>query len=168
EVITGRKRREFTGLHGNPLSLAFSPDGKLLATGCSDTTVLFWDTTGALRAGAGGKLPPEELDGAWSDLASPDAAAGYRAMRKLAAAPAVAAPFLAKKVRPAGGKPVDAREMARLVAELDDDRFAVREKAARELEALGKAAVPALRTALAGEPTAEVRRRVRPMLERLE
>jgi WD40 repeat protein/LmbE family N-acetylglucosaminyl deacetylase len=168
EVMTGRKRREFGGLHGSPLSLAFSPDGKLLASGCSDTTVLFWDMTGVLLAGSGAKPSAGGMEAAWADLANPDAAAGYRAMRKLAAAPALAVPLLAKNVRPAGGKPADAREMARLVAELDDDRFEVREKAAHDLEALGKAAVPALRTALADRPSAEVRRRVRPMLERLE
>src|SRR5207302_1795978 len=54
----------------------------------------------------------------------------------------------------------------RLLAELGSSRFAVREKAARELENLAEAAYPALRAVLAGSPALEVRRRVERLLER--
>jgi WD40 repeat protein len=43
ETVSGRKRRTFTG-HGQPIrSMAFSADGRRLATGSDDTTVLIWD-----------------------------------------------------------------------------------------------------------------------------
>ena len=54
--------------------------------------------------------------------------------------------------------------MARLIADLDSDVFDVREKAAKEWK-LGAAAEPALRKALEGRPSAEVRRRVEGLLQ---
>ena len=58
--------------------------------------------------------------------------------------------------------------MARLIAELDDDNFEVREKAATELEKLGGAALPALREALDGRPSPESRRRIEQLIEKQE
>jgi HEAT repeat protein len=58
--------------------------------------------------------------------------------------------------------------MARLVRDLDDDAFAVREQATVELARLGTGAEPALRKALAGRPSEEVRRRIDALLARLQ
>jgi hypothetical protein len=54
----------------------------------------------------------------------------------------------------------------RLVADLDSDQFATREKAMRELESLGVEAAPILREALAGQPSVEVRRRAEELLDK--
>jgi hypothetical protein len=58
--------------------------------------------------------------------------------------------------------------VARLIADLDDDAFAVREKAQAELRALGGEAEPALREALKGKPSPEQARRVERLLEDLK
>src|SRR5262249_58814508 len=58
-----------------------------------------------------------------------------------------------------------ARTLAKLIANLDDDRFDVREAATQELRRLGSAAEPALRKALEGKPSAEARRRIGGLLE---
>jgi WD40 repeat protein len=43
DTATGRPTRSMKGHKGGILAIAFSPDGRLLATGSRDTTVLIWD-----------------------------------------------------------------------------------------------------------------------------
>jgi hypothetical protein len=164
EVASGRQRRRFVGHAGSVFSVAFAPDGKRLATGASDTTALVWDVTGLGEEGPQAvDLPAQEVEGLWAGLGG-DAARAGRAVWKLAAAPRQAVPLLRGRLRPAAA---DEARMTRLIADLDSDRIAVREKAAQELEQLGDIAEPALRKALAGPPSAEVRRRAGQLLERL-
>jgi hypothetical protein len=63
---------------------------------------------------------------------------------------------------------VKAERLARLVADLDDNDFMVRQKASEELAALGRQAEGALTKALEGNPSAEVKRRVTDLLAKLE
>jgi HEAT repeat protein len=83
-------------------------------------------------------------------------------MAALIVAPRQALPLLRERLRPA--VPADPRRVARLIAELDSERFAVRENATRELERLGESALPALRKVLSDSPSAEVHRRVEQLL----
>jgi RNA polymerase sigma factor (sigma-70 family) len=168
EVATGKVRARVRGHAAWAEAVAFSPDGSLLATGSRDTTALVWD---ALNPGgeppAAADLSPRELEALWADLAGEDAPRAYRAIRVLVAAPGQAIPFLRKRLRPAAAP--DPKQLARLIADLDDDeQFAVREKATRELEKLGRLARPALQQVLAGSPSPEVRRRVERALQRGE
>jgi WD40 repeat protein len=42
--------RTLQGHQGSVLAVSFSPDGKIVASGCKDTTIKFWDPqTGSLR-----------------------------------------------------------------------------------------------------------------------
>jgi HEAT repeat protein len=74
--------------------------------------------------------------------------------------------FLRESLRPIAG--IDSRQVDRLVADLDNDSFAVRDRATRELEQLGELAEPALRKGLESRPPPEVRRRMVSLLEKLE
>jgi hypothetical protein len=62
----------------------------------------------------------------------------------------------------------DGTQVARLIAELDDDDFATRERTSAELAASGEAAAAALRAALVGGPSAEVRLRLKRLLQGLK
>jgi HEAT repeat protein len=129
--------------------------------------VLTWDVLNLNgEPPAAANLSPTELETLWADLGSADAARGYRAVRALVAAPDKTLPLLRRQLGPATAP--DPKQLARLIADLDDDQFEVREKATRALEELGSLARPALRQALETKPSAEVRRRLDALLESLQ
>jgi RNA polymerase sigma factor (sigma-70 family) len=164
EVATGKERTRYRGHRAPVICGTFSADGTRLATGSSDTTVLIWDVKGKPRARM--NLSGEELAALWVDLFGADAASAYGAIRKMAAAPAQSVPFLKQRLRPV--LPADPHRIAQLLANLDSNRFTVREKASRELEQLGARAMPALRKALEGKPSAEARRHLERLLAKAE
>jgi HEAT repeat protein len=155
------------GHRGGFRSGAFSPNGRLFFSGSQDTTVLIWDLTGRVAAGRpeNKKLSPQELEGMRADLAAADASRAHRALWTLTAAPGQAVPLFRAQLRPVVA--ADPERVARLLADLDSDAFAVRDKATRELQEMGEAALPALRKALDGRPPLERRRRAEQLLERL-
>jgi hypothetical protein len=109
---------------------------------------------------------PAELQGLWADLASDDGVRAYRAMWATVAAAHHVVPFLGQRLRPV--QPADKQRLARLIADLDSDRFAVRDQAAKELERFGELAEPALRQALQVPGVSlELRRRLEPLLAKL-
>src|SRR5262249_56718975 len=61
--------------------------------------------------------------------------------------------------------PAPADQVARLVADLDSERFTTRQNAAQALEALGEAAEGAVRKILEGKASLEVRRRLEQFLQ---
>jgi hypothetical protein len=166
DLAAGEEVRRLTGHRGAITSLDVSADGRLLVSGSADTTALVWDLAGARREPPGQHLSAEALQQLWADLADRDAARAFQAAWALAAAPGDAVPFLAERLSPT--EPADPRRVARLVGQLDDDRFEAREQAAKELERLERLAEPALRRALDESASPEVRRRVRQLLERVE
>lgn len=108
----------------------------------------------------------ETLDGLWSTLAGDDAVQAYRAICTLVAAPEVSVPFMKEHLHPA--PPPDASRISQLLRDLDHQRFAVRDRATRELDKLGEQARPGLRKLLEGTSSAEVRRRVEQLLASLD
>ncbi len=167
EIATGKIRRCFDGQANGARIVAFSPDGKLLATGGSDGTTLVWDVMDVTqsRQGQQAKLTTEALADCWAALGSEDAEKAWQAMRTLVAASEQTVSLLNQHL---SVQAIDAAKVARWIAELNDDSFAVRERASRELAAVGRPIVPALRKAQANAPSAEVARRVKDLLDKLD
>jgi dipeptidyl aminopeptidase/acylaminoacyl peptidase len=159
--------------HHEPVTqLAFSPDGSRLATmGGVTPIVLVCDVAELIGKKkieeiAKSTAPSaEELKGLWVELSGADGARAYHAIRRLGLSGPRGVAFLKGRLK--GDKPPDEQRIARLIADLDDDKFARREKATAELEKLGLRAEPALRRTLEGEASAEARSRVKRLLERL-
>jgi WD40 repeat protein len=168
ETASGRERRRFateswSGIKG----ASFSSDGTMLTWNEADGRAILLDLTGVRR---GGKTQPlsltvSERDELWSDLASADAAKGFRALQALAAS--AEAPAFVREHLPKSGN-TDETRIARLVADLDHDKFPEREKAQRELEQVGAAAETALRKAAAEGKSLEARRRAEQILAGLK
>jgi hypothetical protein len=166
--------KELLGFKADPVStwsLAFSSDGKRLATASGKWDkdeggeVKVWDLAALVkdnRAGAPA-LTEKQLEGLWADLADRDPGRAYRAVWALSGSPKESVAFLKEHARLPGDAGLD--RIPRLIEELDDGDFQVREQATAALEKLGRAAHPALRKALES-PSAEVRRRAEQLLEK--
>jgi WD40 repeat protein len=145
--------------HTMTKALAFTPDGRFLIAGMSDSTILVWD---ALPAA--GKLPcgPQRLRRLWTDLEQGDAKQAHLALAELIAAGEEAVNFLAGRLEPARRLPPE--QLTRLLTDLDSEEFERRDKATRELEKVADRIRPDLER-LAKAPSAELRRRVAQLLD---
>jgi hypothetical protein len=168
DVWTGEKVGRFVGHGGTVSSVAFAPDGKTCATGSQDTTALVWDVAARLRERKPRRvdLTAAELDRLWNEVQAADVTKAYRAMGTLAASPEQATRLVKDRLPPVVA--ADPRCVAALIADLDNDAFAVREKATQALEELGAPAEGGLRRALAAKPSREVTRRLKEVLDKLE
>jgi RNA polymerase sigma factor (sigma-70 family) len=165
ETASGQLRACFAGHQTPALNVRFSPDGTLLVSSSSDRTLLTWDVGGRLARRAT-EPTAAELTALWDDLASADGAKAFQAGQTLMAHPKQIAEAFGERLRPA--PKTDEKRLAALVANLDSEQFAEREKAERELHDLSEQAGPALRKALDGQPSAEMQRRLEALLERID
>jgi WD40 repeat protein len=166
-VHTGEQLRSLPGHEGPAHYLAFSGDGTTLVSASTDRTVIAWDVSAVTRRSRPqANLSDNRLAALWADLASPDAARAQRAVGVLLGSPTTAVPFLEKALPPAA--PPRPERVAAIIADLDHIEFPRREAASRELEKLGEPACPALRRALAANPSPEAKRRLGQLLPGIE
>ncbi|MGH7174185.1 MAG: sigma-70 family RNA polymerase sigma factor [Gemmataceae bacterium] len=174
DMATGKERRRWPLPEANTLfggndvvtNLLLSPDGRRAFTALNDGTALVWDLQPALPRGKTGNLRDKEQSTCWTDLAADDARRAYAAIWRLTEAPDAAIPFLRRLVKTATD--ADAKVVRRLLADLDSDVFATREKASEQVAKLGPLAEPVLRQALEQKPTLEARRRMQLLLEKID
>jgi WD40 repeat protein len=147
---TGMLLHSFGYQDGGTTTFAFSPDGKRLATGHNESTVLVWDVQ-RLR-----------LAGLWSNL-SPIGDAGKAASDVLAASGDECVPFLADRVRHAARRELP---HAATIALLRSGKQAEQFRAIGKLETT-PASVFALQLAEAAESDDDVRGRIREVVDTL-
>jgi WD40 repeat protein len=164
ELASGQARREFKGHQTTPYSVAFSPDGWLLAASIADAPVYLWDVAPTLPTRT--KPSPAELERSWQSLAGADAPGAFEAVTRFIAFPEQAVSFLRAHLKPA--TPINAGRLQELVRQLDSPRFAERQTAAAELEKLAPQAASSLRRAQEETRSAEIRRRLKEVLDRVE
>jgi RNA polymerase sigma factor (sigma-70 family) len=166
EVVSGKERCCLRQEFGWPACLTLSRDGFTLFTGGNDNAILAWDLIPPGTARPRARLSERQAETLWTELASDDATVAYRALCTLIIAGDRAVDLLRSRLRPAVAS--DPGPVDKLVADLDSDRFETRERAASELEKKSRAIEPQLRKALQDSSSAEVRRRIRELLDKLE
>jgi WD40 repeat protein len=168
DLAAGKEIGKLEGHGGRVETVAFAPDGKRLASGATDTTILVWETSDPLKSlskPGTAELTAAEVESAWKDLAGEDAGKALQGVRKLAGAPRQAVPFLGEHLKPAAH--VDQQKVSGWIADLESEKFAVRQEAVANLLKVGEQAVPALRKVLTSSPALETRKRVEDLLDRL-
>jgi tricorn protease-like protein len=167
DLQNGKEMQILRGHVGTVRSVDFSPDGRKLVSGSDDLTALVW------------KIPPEcqyqkpqvihlgreEKDKLWGKLAAVDAAAAYAALQRLAAADADAVALCRERLFES--PPTPPRQIERWIGQLDDEEFAIRDKATNNLERVEGDAKNALESALKRECSIEKKQRIEALLETL-
>jgi hypothetical protein len=108
----------------------------------------------------------KRLDRLWKDLGG-EPMTGFAAVWELMGAGDKAVTLIKERLaQPAAESqsPVEKQMVARLIADLDDPKYPVREKASQELLRLGPRVIPALREALASVKSEEVKGRIQDIL----
>lgn len=162
EVLTGQK---YTLPYFHPKGVAVShmqtsPDSNLLVTSATDTRLYVWDHR--LKPPAK-PLSRAELDDAWATLGRDSLSGAWRAMGDLATPAGIARIDSLVKL----AAPADPARIAALIADLDDDRFRVREAASRELAKLASLAEGQLREAMRVTASSEVSARLKRIVDAL-
>jgi WD40 repeat protein len=140
-------------------ALAFSRDGRLLASGHASGTALVWDLFACHLLQK--RFRPAVLV---ERVVDADASMAWQATLALLRTPKHAVELARAHLQAADRAPLPAAEVARLIARLDNDDLEVRERAQARLELLRRSAQPALEKALAGKPSPEARRRLQHLL----
>ena len=105
------------------------------------------------------------MDALWNALATDDFAKTYRAQAAMVAGGEKTVVFLREKLKPVPAQ--DEGRIAKLIADLDADDLATRDKASKELLGLGSRAEAALDLAANESKSAEVRVRAADVLSKL-
>jgi WD40 repeat protein len=162
-LATGEKLRDFTGHQGTVRTLAFAPGGRLFSASL-DGSAFLWDVSRLKPKEAPAKLTRDAFDAAWASLLGEDGKKAFETVTRLTATPDLAVDLFRTRLKSSGT--TDAKVLEKLIAQLDDEDFEVREKATKELASLGGQAEGALRRALKATPSAEVTRRIEELLKK--
>jgi WD40 repeat protein len=158
-----------TGHRGWVGAVEFSADGRTLVSGSQDTSCIAWDVSREPYASPRREQAPtidltaSAMATKWDALHGHDAEKPYRAMWEIIAGGDNSVAFLRDQLPPVPA--TDPRQIARWIADLDHANYQTRERATTALTQVADQAESALRVALARTTSAEVRQRIRRILE---
>jgi hypothetical protein len=164
DLATGDRAGSCHSSAGVIVGLAFSPCGRFLAIARDDTTVIEVRPLDGMLGSLPSTTKVADRARRWQELAAAEAITGQRALAALARCPEADKLVEERLALNAAGK----KRVALLVRELDADDSTRRDKAHKALEALGQAAGPAMRRALASKPSSEAKRRLSSLVEALD
>jgi hypothetical protein len=161
DLSSGRRMRSLVGHRGDVKAVAPFPNALRVASAGDDGAAVVWRAAMPQQ----GPRPPADvrLEALWAALAAEDAESAYDAMWAMAAVPEHAASYLRNRFqRPPAA---DESRIRTLLAQLDDDHFTTRERAAKDLAKFGESAEPQLRAQLAATKSPEVAQRLEVLLQ---
>src|SRR5262249_9695298 len=123
---------------------------------------LVWDVSFATLA-----RPREKTAGAWADLAKPEWELAGPSIAALAARPDDLLAAVREQLKAADKPDDDPAELGKLVDQLSDPLFAVRERASAALQRFGREALPALQERLGKATAAEPRQRLQQVMQQI-
>ncbi len=162
ETLSGSVLVKLSGQQGLLCHLAFSPDGRSLASATTDSTVVLWKVP-TFGAAAPGVWKRDDADAMWNNLRG-EATLAYQAMANLHAGGDEAIVLLKDKIRL--GSDDEHRLIAQAIADLGSGQFLDREKATARLEKWGFRIMPFLADGLARPVNLEQKRRLTAIVER--
>jgi hypothetical protein len=114
-------------------------------------------------------LTDEQLGALWQDLHGDDAAKAFTALWTMVSGGPKTVDFIAGRLgMPVGKPPEPVEEIGRLLWQLDDPSYQVREQATRRLGEIGRPYLPELRKVEKTTESPEVRLRLRDVIKKLE
>lgn len=147
--------------------IEFTPDGRHFLSASDDSTAILWDAARFNPRSVDKAETNEETIRLWmEDLGSPDAAKAANAVRLLAFHPQTTLKAIGNLVKDVPDEP--SKRIARLIGQLDHDRFKLREEAVKELAAYGMEAKTALEISLKRPPSEDARLRMEGLMARLK
>jgi hypothetical protein len=161
--LDGAELFRFPAHEAGVTCLAFSPNERLFATGSRDGTVLVWRLVGCVPPAGLEKLSRRDFPFALAQLDRVDSFGAFRHIQVLAADPETSVLLLREQLPP----PLDPKQVDRWLSDLDADEFDRREKASAELAKLGRRIHSLLVRRLEDRPSAEVRHRIKDLLDQL-
>lgn len=164
EALSGQVLLTFKGQEGRIGDLAFSPDGRLLASATSDSTVILWSVPPFATAKPG-TWDRRHFERLWQDLRG-DAKNAYQAMANLCAGGNEAALLLQDRIQLETDD--QRRLMQQTLADLAAPKFSAREQAMVRLEKGGFRVKPYLAEAIAQSADLEQKRRLKTLLTRIK